>query len=49
MSDSKFEYIDDVILDVDKDRVEKKEKISGKAVGITNIRSGYSLVWCKLY
>ena len=26
MSDSKFEYIDNVILNVDKDRVEKKKK-----------------------
>lgn len=26
MSDSKFEYIDDVLLNVDKDKIEKKKK-----------------------
>ena len=27
MSDSKFEYIDDVLLNVDKDKIEKKKTL----------------------
>ena len=30
MSDSKFEYIDDVLLNVDKDKIEKKKKKANK-------------------
>ena len=34
MSDSKFEYIDNVILNVDKDRVEKKKKSPVKPLAL---------------
>ena len=43
MSDSKFEYIDDVLLNVE------KEKISYKAFGIVDLGCCNPLVWCELY
>lgn len=49
MSDSKFEYIDDVLLNVDKDKIEKKEKISHQAFSIVDLGCCNPLVWCELY
>ena len=46
MSDSKFEYIDDVLLNVDKDKIEKN---SYKAFGIVDLGCCNPLVWCELY
>ena len=43
MSDSKFEYIDDVILDVDKDRVEKKKKSPVKPLALLIL--GAAILW----
>ena len=43
MSDSKFEYIDNVILNVDKDRVEKKKKSPVKPLALLIL--GAAILW----
>lgn len=48
MSDSKFEYIDDVLLNVDKDKIEKKKKSPIKPLAV-DLGGSNPLVWCELY
>ena len=43
MSDSKFEYIDDVLLNVDKDKIEKKKKSPIKPLALLIL--GAVILW----
>ena len=43
MSDSKFEYIDDVLLNVDKDKIEKKKKSPIKPLALLIL--GAAILW----
>ena len=43
MSENKFEYIDDVILNVDKDKVEKKKKSPIKPIALLIL--GAAILW----